>query len=228
VLPAQRPSGDRRLLHFGDSFLRTFPYVDGFNLYYRALRNTPYKWLNLRVLIEALLRPENTLEVIRYYTARVSGRTDPGQPKRQHAYLQAQSTVDGVTVHYGTFLSQQITRPLVNSPAGATGYATVWDTEEKGSDVNLASHLLFDGVRGLYDVAVVVSKDTDLLEPIRIVTRELRKPVGLICPDSQLPGGFKGVVSFVRHITERRLASAQFHDVVVARDGTLIHKPPTW
>ena len=29
-------------------------YIDGFNLYYRAVRNTEFKWLNLRKLAEIL------------------------------------------------------------------------------------------------------------------------------------------------------------------------------
>jgi hypothetical protein len=29
---------------------RTYVYVDGFNLYYRALRKTKFKWLNLEAL----------------------------------------------------------------------------------------------------------------------------------------------------------------------------------
>jgi hypothetical protein len=77
----------------------------------------------------------------------------------------------------------------------------VHTTEEKGSDVNLASHLIRDGFRGKYDVAVVVSKDTDLCEPMRIVNKELGLPVGLLCPDGDVPKGLRQVASFVRHIS---------------------------
>ena len=55
--------------------------------------------------------------------------------------------------------------------------AKVWKTEEKGSDVNLASHLVYDACQGSFDVAAVLSNDTDLVEPIRIVTQELGLPV---------------------------------------------------
>ena len=54
--------------------MRAYVYVDGFNLYYRALRPTPYKWLNLRALGAALLDPSDTVDVVRYFTARVSAR----------------------------------------------------------------------------------------------------------------------------------------------------------
>jgi len=69
------------------SILRTSIYVDGFNLYYRALRRTSYKWLNLHKLCEDLLSPQNEITRIRYFTAPVSGKLDPGQPIRQQLDL---------------------------------------------------------------------------------------------------------------------------------------------
>ncbi len=55
---------------------RTFIYVDGFNLYYRALRNGPHKWLDLLTLCRALLDEDNAIEMINYYTAMISGKRD--------------------------------------------------------------------------------------------------------------------------------------------------------
>jgi len=54
-----------------------------FNLYYRALKGTRHKWLDIVALSRAVL--PSTCNVIRvnYYTARVSGRTNPDSPKRQ-------------------------------------------------------------------------------------------------------------------------------------------------
>lgn len=53
-------------------------------------------------------------------------------------------------------------------------------TEEKGSDVNLATYLLADAFRGDCQTAVVVTNDSDLAEPIRVISQELSIPVGLI------------------------------------------------
>ena len=69
--------------------LRTCVYVDGFNLYYRALRGTSYKWLNLHLLCEQLLSPDNRIVQIRYFTAPVTGKQDPDAPIRQQQYLRA-------------------------------------------------------------------------------------------------------------------------------------------
>ena len=54
--------------------------------------------------------------------------------------------------------------------------------EEKGSDVNLAAHLLNDGWRGLFKSAVVVSNDTDLAVPVCMAAEELLRPVFVACP----------------------------------------------
>jgi uncharacterized LabA/DUF88 family protein len=160
---------------------RTFVYVDGFNLYYRALAQKPHKWLSMYALATRML-PHNNIAQIKYYTARVSGNRDPNEPSRQAAYLRALRTTPGLSIFYGKFLPKIITRPLVDPPPYGSRYVRVHSTEEKGSDVNLASHLIADGFRHRYEVAVVVSKDTDLREPIRIVKEELGLPVGLNLP----------------------------------------------
>jgi hypothetical protein len=78
-----------------------FSSCDGFNLYYRALKKTKYKWLNLEILVKSLLDPDNDIQCIRYFTAPVSGKLDPGQPIRQQRYLQALSTIPCMSFHQG-------------------------------------------------------------------------------------------------------------------------------
>jgi len=97
---------------------RTYVYVDGFNLYYRALKKTKYKWLNLEALVKGLLDPDNEIQCIRYFTAPVSGKLDPGQPIRQQRYLQALSTLPCMSFHQGNFLTKPKWRPLVNPSPG--------------------------------------------------------------------------------------------------------------
>jgi uncharacterized LabA/DUF88 family protein len=217
--------------------MRTNIYIDGFNLYYRLLKNNPqFKWLNLKSLSIELLDHQNQIQRIRYYTARVSGRFDPLAPARQQIYLDALRSVPEISVHLGSFLISKPWAGLVHPPqfrGGSTPafippfpvVAKVWKTEEKGSDVNLASHLIFDAFRGDFDVAAVLSNDTDLVEPIRIVTRELGLPVGLLCPVAVPAAGLSNVASFVRHIRSRHLIASQFPDPI---PGTSIARPPSW
>ena len=203
--------------------------MDGFNLYYRALRGTRYKWLNLRALVQGLLDPGNEIQQIRYFTAPVSGKLDPGQPIRQQKYFQALSTLPGITIHQGSFLTKPKIRPLVNPVPGGPTHVQIFNTEEKGSDVNLATYLIHDAWRDLFDVAVVLSQDTDLVEPVRIVRDEIKKDIGIVCLDGLQPGKLAKHGSFVRHITPSRLAAAQFPDTLLfGKKGKSVTKPIEW
>lgn len=208
---------------------RTYVYVDGFNLYYRALKGTKHKWLNLDTLVRSLLDDDNQIDCIRYFTAPVSGKLDPGQPVRQQRYLQALQTLPCVSIHLGNFLTKPKMRPLVNPQLGGPTHVEIWNTEEKGSDVNLATYLIHDAWRNLFDVAVVFSQDTDLNEPVRIVRDEIQKTIGVVCLDGKRPGKLASHASFVRHITESRLAAAQFPDeLTFGRKGKTVKRPVEW
>ena len=127
--------------------VKTHVYVDGFNLYYGALRGTGFKWLDIAEMCRLLL-PDDDIGRIAYFTARVNGRpTDPEQPQRQQLYLRALRTIPSLDIVYGHFLTKRVTMPLAGCPPGARQTARVIKTAEKGSDVNLATHLLWDGFR---------------------------------------------------------------------------------
>ncbi|MEZ4698542.1 MAG: NYN domain-containing protein [Rhodothermales bacterium] len=161
---------------------RTIAYIDGFNLYYGALKGTPYKWLDLRKLCQGLLDQTHQIDAIKYYTALINARSnDPTQPQRQQVYLRAIGTDPLVKVVLGHFLQHEVVRPLASDPET---YVRVIKTEEKGSDVNLATDLVHDAHRGLFDAALVISNDSDLKEPVRIVRRELGLIVGVVNPGS--------------------------------------------
>ena len=162
--------------------MRTNIYVDGFNQYYSAVRGTPWRWLDIAALCRVIF-PKNEIGRIRYFTARVSGTPDdPGKPTRQNLYLRALGTTPNLTIHFGRFTSHARRMPLAQPQPSGSRMVDVIYTEEKGSDVNLASYLLLDGFRHNYEAAIVVSNDSDLVEPIRMVRSELNLPVGVLNP----------------------------------------------
>ena len=151
--------------------MRTIVYVDGFNLYYRLLVKQPaLKWLDVKKLAETMLSEDNIIVGVKYYTAHVSGRLDLLAPARQQVYLDAVKSIPEISIHMGTFLSSEKFAGLVKPPEFRPQIAALpepWPdvvkvikVEEKGSDVNLASHLLFDAFKANFDVAAVVSKVT--------------------------------------------------------------------
>ncbi len=83
----------------------------------------------------------------------------------------------------------------------------VWvdKTEEKGSDVNLASHLLRDAYTGKFEVAVLITNDSDLAEPVRIVAQELNLPVGILNPPPVPQQGTEAVRHILEEYSARRL-----------------------
>jgi len=135
--------------------MRTITYVDGFNLYFRLLAKRPaLKWLNIKKLAEALISPQNKIVGVKYFTARVSGRIDANAPARQQLYLDALGVVPEISIHMGTFLFSEKFAGLVKPPdfRPRTTLSQPWPdvvkvikVEEKGSDVNLACHLLING-----------------------------------------------------------------------------------
>ena len=207
--------------------MRTFVYVDGFNLYYGALKGTSWKWLDLVALFGRILQSQHDIVAVKYFTARVSGTYgDPSKPQRQDAYLRAiQHFRSEVAVYFGHFLSHTVRMPLAN-PAGNWRSAEVIRTEEKGSDVNLAVHLLNDGWLDLYDCAVVVSNDSDLAEAMRLVKEHSRKRIGLITPGNRGPSRqLLAHADFARRIRANGLRHSQLPDPI---PGVNIRKPTNW
>ncbi|MDT8376424.1 MAG: NYN domain-containing protein [Mariprofundaceae bacterium] len=205
---------------------RTIVYIDGFNFYYGAVRGTPYRWLNIAEMCRMLL-PKNDISDIKYYTARVKPRsTDPDQANRQQAYIRALLTEPSVSVVYGHFLSHSVTMPLA-SPTGRKKFARVIKTEEKGSDVNLATHLVHDAHLDRFDTAVVISNDSDLLEPIRLVREDLGKRVGILNPQQRPSRVLHANTDFFKQIRAGVLKASQFPALLSDQHGQ-IHKPIDW
>ena len=207
--------------------MTTNVYIDGFNLYYGAVRGTSNKWLDLEALCHRLL-PGDDIRRIRYFTARVSARSgDPRQPQRQQTYLRALESLPMVSVHYGHFLTHTVRMPLANPKPGAPATAEVLKTEEKGSDVNLASHLLLDAFRKDCDVAVVISNDSDLRVPIRIAEQQLGVTVGIINPHH--PKNRSRVLkgTFFKQLRRSVPAQCQLPNVITDTKGTF-RKPEGW
>ena len=112
-------------------------------------------------------------------------------------------------------------------PDKDTSYDNVIKTEEKGSDVNLATHLLYDACRGNFECAAVISKDSDLLEPIRIVREELGLTVGLLNPGKKRSLALIPHVDFIKEIRRGVLMASQFPDELQDTKGKFT-KPATW
>lgn len=217
--------------------LRTNVYIDGFNLYY-AIKSTSYKWLDLSLLCTRLL-PSSNIQIIKYFTAIVKALPhDLNVPVRQAAYLRALRTLPNIEIHdEGHFVQWPRLLPQYplayknpHYPVKPPQAVQILKTEEKGSDVNLASFLLKDCFQNAFDDAVVISNDSDLTTPIGMVIKDFGKPVMVINPNKEnyLSRDLLNTASrCYRTINMKHYINAQFSSTMTDGVGTF-NKPPTW
>jgi len=213
--------------------VRTTFYVDWFNLYFDCLKGTPYRWLDLWAFAGAIVPRQAQLVSVRYFTARVTALPgfDPTSPTRQETYLRALATLPNVTVHFGEYRAHPKRMPIYPPPQTGDTHVTVLRSDEKGSDVNLASYLLLDGSRRNYEQAIVISNDSDLATPVMMVRDEFHLPIGVIFPCTN-PGRsptamLRKASTFCRNVHEKALKRSQFLNHLTDAKGTF-SKPATW
>lgn len=198
-------------------------YIDGFNLYYQALKNSPYKWLDVNMLCEQLI-PGSSIDHIRYFTANVKARSsNADQPIRQQVYLRALKTLPNLSIHYGRFLTNK--KMMLRSDSSEM--VEVWKTEEKGSDVNLTAWLIHDAHRNLFDEAILISCDSDFLDAINIIVKDLGKRLTILSPHHHIAHQLKNAATDLRFIKNKHLRCSQFPQNMRDSRGPF-YKPPSW
>jgi len=217
-MPTNNPQKDVR---------RTNVYVDSWNLYYGCLRDTPHRWINVAELVRLSMPATYQINRIRFFTARVVARpNDPQGPVRQEMLFRAMQTLPNLTMHYGNFLMKRFWAHLTTPLPDGTKFAHVEKPEEKGSDVNIATHLLVDAFDKDFDAAVVISDDSDLVEPIDIVRRKLGLHVTVLSPRGKSRELSKVATRF-RPIDRTILGSCQSPATLTDANGTFT-KPSEW
>jgi hypothetical protein len=116
---------------------------------------------------------------------------------------------------------------LVDPPSAGAKIAEVWKTEEKGSDVNLASYLLLDAFQADCDAAIVFSNDADLKEPIAIAENELGIKVGVVNPHRPPKRSLDLHSTLFKQLRKGPIAGSQFPTVMTDARGRF-HKPASW
>ena len=207
--------------------MKTIVYVDGFNLYYGCLKDTPYKWLNIHQMSKLLL-PKDQIVGIKYFTAKVFSRgNDPQKHIRQQVYWRALRTIANLEIIEGHYSEHPKWIRVAYPKNGQSKYVKVIKTEEKGSDVNLAVHLLHDGYQRRYELGVVVSNDSDLLTSIQIVQKDLGLAVGILNPQKYPSKDLKDEAIFIKQIRQGVIKASQFPPTMTDAKGSF-HKPKDW
>ena len=203
---------------------KVITYIDGFNLYFGlcAAGLRKYLWLNVQQLTLNLLKPGQLLVCTKYFTSRVSDTpTDTQKSKRQGVYIEALQTLPDVHLFFGHYLKKQ---------ARCRQCHAVWQTyEEKMTDVNIAVEMMTDAHINAFDVALIVSGDSDLAGPVQAIRRLYQdKRVVIAFPPKRhsLRLREEADASFV--IGRKQFKISQFPNAVLKEDGHILNKPLSW
>lgn len=195
-------------------------YVDGFNLYFgiKDAGYLKYKWLNIHKLVTSFLSPEQNLVDIKYFTSRV--KKNPIKQKRQSTYIEALETT-GIKVIYGLYKPRDF-------ECENCGYT--WQIpNEKMTDVNIATEMLVDSFNNKFDVAILISGDSDLVPPIKAVKKIFpEKIISVFFPPNRYNVSVASVVKGSLIIGRNKLTSNQFPDEIVKENGFVLKKPHGW
>jgi uncharacterized LabA/DUF88 family protein len=199
---------------------RVVVYVDGFNLYFGMLdAGFDYcKWLNIKVLVENLLKSNQVLIEVKYFTSRVSN--NPDKQKRQNTYLEALEAI-GVNIYYGNYQSDKIECKKCNN---------IWPKfNEKMTDVNIATQILIDAYQDKYDMAMLISGDSDLVPPIKAVHELFKtKRVFVAFPPKRHNQSVALIARGSLTIGRKKLIDSQFEIKISKKDGFVLSKPKAW
>lgn len=212
---------------------RTIFYFDGFNLYHGMLKDTPQRWLDLDAFARTLLpRPEEH-EIVRinYFTARI--KYNPARPKEafnQDRYLEALTAYPLVRVIEGFYKRFKIKLPFAKEPCKScdrADYGVVWKTEEKRSDVNLATEMMADVYRDAADVFVLVSGDADLAAPLCFIRYVAKKQTLVFNPHDMICEELRKYTSLFKIIPRDLPRRCELPEEVIA-PSRIIRRPPEW
>ena len=200
---------------------RVIAYIDGFNLYHGLKQNNlrKYYWLNVKLLIDNILKPNQELICVNYFTSRVTH--PPTKIKRQGTFIEALETIPRIRIHYGHYISSSHT-------CRKCGY-THASPREKRTDVNIAALMLFDAFENNCDNVLLVSGDTDLIGPLAVVQQifpEIKRTLAF--PPGRQSDHLKRFASGYMSIGEDKLAKSLLPNPVIKPNGFQLFKPTYW
>jgi hypothetical protein len=179
-------------------------YIDGFNLYYGMMDAGfgRYRWLNIQGLVQSLLKPAQKLLQVNYFTTMVIN--DLEGRLRQRAFLEALRTQELVKVFFGKFQKQK------------------YNCLHCGNEFQRECEKMTDA-------AMIISGDTDLLPPMRLINEAPdNKRVLVAFPPARVNEEMRLSAKGAMVIGRKKLADSQFPAILVGVDGQDICKPVGW
>jgi len=196
-------------------------YVDGFNLYF-GLRSKGWKsyyWLNLVTLSSKLLKPEQNLVKTKYFTSFIS--VPPDKQRRQKTFIEALETLPEIQIFYGKYQSNDVKCTKCEN--------VMFKPNEKMTDVNIAVEMLTDAFLNKFDVAILISADSDLTGPIMKIRNLFPdKQVIVAFPPERFSYELQKFANATFIIGRKKLSESIFPDEVTKPDGYILRRPERW
>lgn len=196
-------------------------YIDGFNLYY-GLRRKGWRWaywLNLQKLMQLFLDTGQELVHTKYFTSIISN--PPDKHKRQATFLEALGTLPNFSIQFGHYMSDLVTCRKCGHMYN--------DHHEKKTDVNIATSMLVDAFEDRFNTAFLVTADSDLLAPIRVIKQLFpSKRVIALFPPGRSSKELRRSASGYQHIGEDKLSKSLFPEEIEKPDGYVLTRPERW
>jgi uncharacterized LabA/DUF88 family protein len=196
-------------------------FVDGFNLYH-ALQEKPdyhkYKWLDLSKLCAAFTMKKDQIVDIYYFTALTTWNQQ--KMARHKDYIRALVSKN-IHIIYGEFKRRDKLCPLCKK--------TFQTFEEKQTDVNVAIYLFKLAIQDIYDTAIIVSGDSDLIPSLSAVRAMFpQKRIGVIIPIGRASESLKQTANFHMKMRQYHLQTSLFPEIVNLGQNQTVTCPITW
>ena len=195
-------------------------YIDGFNLYF-GMHNSGFndcKWLDIHALVELIKQPHYNIASIKYFTARISNSQH--KQKRQNVYLEALETTP-IKIIYGQFRNEETYCKV----CGQISY----ESKEKMTDVNIATNLLMDAQDDSFDVAFIISGDSDLVPPIKLLRERFpTKDIITVFPPNRESNELKKNSTTSFTLGRNKLNLSQFAKNITSKNGYTLTRPESW
>ncbi|MFH1227150.1 MAG: NYN domain-containing protein [Planctomycetota bacterium] len=196
-------------------------FIDGFNLYHALESNSSYhkyKWLNLAALAKCFVSSRDRIVDVLYFTAYTPWNND--KLARHQLYVKALQFAD-VKVVLGAFRRVDQICQLCHK--------TYQTFREKRTDVNIAVRLFQTAVSDIWDTAMIISGDSDLIPAIEGVKKAFpAKRIGILIPTSRRAEELKQAADFHSKIKPKHLETCQFAETITLDKGNVLSRPASW
>jgi len=213
---------------------RTIVYIDGYNLYYRLLRGTTDKWLDLYAFSKGLLNDDHDIVEVKYFTSMVLPYPyDAASVERQNVYLQAIATNPKVRVILGYYSKKPAVLPARSASCrecveARRGFVRVFKFEEKRTDVNMAVSAVRDAARNAADAFVLVTGDSDQVATVFAVRKDFKKQVLVFDPHESICDDLKRAATYYKAVPRDLPAKCHLPLSVSGADGRAVVCPLAW